>query len=122
MRQGRVVMPMSEQSQSSTWTFWRNAAILKQGLLEASDVTASKDLLVIEDMSEETLPPTTSLTHSIGVAERYHQLGANAFSAVLKGSLADLSSGATKPTLELNCTTWAFSKIQWRWAGQAFQF
>lgn len=99
VRQGRVVMPMSEQSQSATWTVWRNAAILKQGLLEASDVQSSKDLLIIEDMSEETLPSTTSLTHSIGVAERYHQLGHNAFSAVLKGSLADLSSGATKPTL-----------------------
>ena len=89
VRPGRVVMPMQEAGQASTWNFWRKTPVLKQGLLEVADLLAGKDLLQIEDLSEEALPSTTSLTHSVGAAEKYHQLGLSAWSSILKGSLSE---------------------------------
>ena len=102
VRPGRVVMPMQEAGQASTWNFWRNTPVLKQGLLEVADLPAGKDLLQIEDLSEEALPSTTSLTHSANAAEKYHQLGLSAWSSVLKGSLSELSNGTKKPCLVID--------------------
>ena len=99
VRPGRVVMPMQEAGQTSSWNFWRNTPVLKQGLLEAADLLAGKDLLQIEDLSEDALPSTTSLTHSVNAAEKYHQLGLSAWSSILKGGLSELSNGTKKPCL-----------------------
>ena len=102
VRPGRVVMPMLEAGQTSTWNFWRNTPVLKQGLLEAADLLASKDLLQIEDLAEDALPSTTSLTHSASAAEKYHQLGPSAWNSILKGGLTELSNGTKKPCLVID--------------------
>lgn len=99
VRPGRVVMPMLEAGQTSTWNFWRNTPVLKQGLLEATDLLAGKDL---EDLADDALPATTSLTHSVNAAEKYRQLGLSAWSSILKSGLSDLANGTKKPCLVID--------------------
>ena len=99
VRQGRVVFPMVEQAQTASFNFWRSTGILKRGLLDAADVVSGSEFLTIEDVSEESLPPTTSLTHTVNAPEKYQQLGVDACTSVLKGCLGDLSSGCKKPVL-----------------------
>ena len=81
-----------------TWSFWRNAPIMSKGLLEPAVTLNASAMKIIEEIGEDTLPFTTSLTHTTNPAERTCQMGADAFGSLLRGMLGHHSSaGAVKP-------------------------
>ena len=110
IRVGKIVFPVSnnEEEHSATWSFWRNSPILSKGLLEPATALPSSSMKVIEAVGEDTLPSTTSLTHTTNAAERSCQLGAEAYGSLLRGILGQSMSAGTKPVclvLDLNAHT-----------------
>ena len=65
----------------------RGSALLSKGLLAAAEVVAGRELLAIEDIGEDLLPSTTSLTHTQGAAEKVAQM-VDGCTSILSGTLA----------------------------------
>ncbi|CAJ1456543.1 unnamed protein product, partial [Effrenium voratum] len=96
-----------EKPHSKAWQFWRSSALLSKGLLDAAEVVSGKDLVAVEDISDDALPSTTSLTHTQGAAEKVAQVGVDGCTSILRGALSSLT-GAPKPVVlvvDLNAHT-----------------
>ncbi|CAJ1461119.1 unnamed protein product, partial [Effrenium voratum] len=78
-----------------------------KGLLDAAEVVSGKDLVAVEDISDDALPSTTSLTHTQDAAEKVAQVGVDGCTSILRGALSSLT-GAPKPVVlvvDLNAHT-----------------
>ncbi|CAJ1416725.1 unnamed protein product [Effrenium voratum] len=107
IRHGRLMLSMEEKPHSKAWQFWRSSALLSKGLLDAAEVVSGKDLVAVEDISDDALPSTTSLTHTQGAAEKVAQVGVDGCTSILRGALSSLT-GAPKPVVlvvDLNAHT-----------------
>ena len=79
VRNGKVGLPVEDNQFQQTWGFFKGCDILKKGLLDVASMPAAKDLVIVEDVSEEALPATSTLTHgasgSSSPAEKAAQKG-----------------------------------------------
>lgn len=87
---GRFLYPMEDEHMSAVNTKWRSAPLLKKPLVEEATLTHTRDLLVIEDVSPESLPVTTEVATNINPPEKHQQIGVDAGRKMLRGFLQGL--------------------------------
>ena len=88
IRSGRAVLAVDEDKHTAAWNFWRQSLLLSKALLEPAEAVPGAQMRVIEDVSEDSVPSTTSLTHTASAAEKFCQLGIDAYTSLLRGVLA----------------------------------
>ena len=93
VQRGRFLLAMDEEISKSNLNLWKADPLVKKPLVEEAALTPTRDLLIIEDVSEDSLPSTTDLTTSINPPEKHQQIGLDA----AKKLLCSLTAG-----LELN--------------------
>ena len=98
-RHGRLIFPAEDEGHNKVWQEWKACPILAKGLLEEAHCIPTKDIVTIEDVSETSLPSSTSLTHNANAAEKVCQLGKDAYLSLLRGSLQTLGSKSSKPVI-----------------------
>ena len=87
---GRFLLPMDEDSSQDVYNKWRAAPLLKQPLVEEAALTLSRDLLTIEDVAADSLPPSTQLDTYVNPPEKHQQIGVDAGKKLLRGFLQNL--------------------------------
>ena len=94
-RFGKIALPVDDAPFQATWTYWKSSQAFRKGLLDAVQMPAARDLVYVEDIAEEALPATTSLTHGSSSncpAEKACQLGLDAHRGILRGFLQGLNT------------------------------
>ena len=69
---------MDEEIFKNNSSVWRSIGLMRKPLVEDAALVPTKDLLVIEDLNPESLPPTTDITTNINPPEKHQQLGLDA--------------------------------------------
>ena len=87
---------MDEEALGVTWAVFKSTQILNKGLLDEAPVISGKDYLVVEDLSEDALPATTSFDPHQFPAEKCAQIG-KACHSILRGALCGLAG--SKPVV-----------------------
>ena len=87
---GRFLLPMDEDSSQDVYNKWRAAPSLKKPLVEEAALTLSRDLLTIEDVAADSLPPSTQLETYVNPPEKHQQIGVDAGKKLLRGFLQNL--------------------------------
>ena len=82
IRSGRAVLAVDEDKHTAAWNFWRQSLLLSKALLEPAEAVPGAQMRVIEDVSEDSVPSTTSLTHTASAAEKFCQLGIDAYTSL----------------------------------------
>lgn len=90
MQPGRFLLPMDEQMSQAVTEKWRAAPLMTKPLVEESQLTLTRDLLVIEDISPDSLPNTTYLETRVNPPEKHQQIGLDAARKILRGFLHGL--------------------------------
>lgn len=89
---GRFLLPMEESACQSVCEKWRAVPVplMKKPLLEESQLTLTRDMLQIEDVSPDALPATTYMETHVNAPEKHQQIGLDAARKCLRGFLQGL--------------------------------
>ena len=84
---GKILMPASTEDAKASLTVWRRSPIFSRTLLQEADLVPTKEMLVIEDLSETAVPASSDATTHINPPEKVQQIGVTAGQALLRGFL-----------------------------------
>lgn len=96
---GRFMMAMDEDRFKHNMAVWRTVPLMKKPLVEEAILTPTRDLLVIEDVSEDSLPATTDMNTSINPPEKHQQIGVDAARKLLRSLTQGLESNSGRSAL-----------------------
>lgn len=104
---GKILMPASPDDAKSTLTVWRRSPIFSRTLLQEADLVPTKEMLVIEDLSDTAVPASTDATTHINPPEKVQQIGIAAGQSLLRGVLtaSGQDEGERKAHLVVDLTT-----------------
>ena len=82
---GRILLPMCGDMAKATMAKWRKSPVFARSLLDEAELLSTKDMLMIEDLSECAPPATTDPTTHVNPPEKSQQIGVTAGQSILRG-------------------------------------
>ena len=104
----RILVPAEEEKAKKTLNLWKAAPLLKTALTEPAEMLASKDMVAMEDLTEDALPSTTTASLNQSPTERHSQIGPDAASKLLTSVLHGAPEVAAFVVLDLSPRTGDF--------------
>ena len=98
----RILVPADDEKAKKTLNPWKVAPLLKTALTEPAEMLASKDMVVMEDLTEDALPSTTTASLNQSPTERYSQIGQDAASKLLSSLLQGAPEVAAFAVVDLS--------------------
>ena len=84
---GKILLPMDDTASAEVLSKWRSGPLFRKPLCEEAELTPTRALLQMEDVSPEALPTTTNMDTYINPAEKHQQVGPDASKKLLRGFL-----------------------------------
>ena len=81
---GRLLLPGDCDAGKATYLRWRKSPVFARGLLEESELVHTKDMLIVEDLSDVALPHATDPSTHMNPPEKAQQIGPAAGRSLLK--------------------------------------
>jgi hypothetical protein len=100
LQPGRIVYSITEEKMADTAGRWRNGPVFRKPLLEEAELMLTREMEVVEDVSDCALPTTTDLATHINPPEKRQQIGVDAARKILRGFLQGQDFGTPQP----NCS------------------
>ena len=107
----RLCFPHGERGEESVW---RKVPLVRDNrLAHRAHMMSFKQMLVIEDLNDAELPPSTNEDYEPNAADKYNQLGDSTTAAVLDGTVRGLQGMDTFVLVDLGPTTgdWTLSFV-----------
>lgn len=104
---GRFMLSMDDETHKKAMTNFRNVPLMRKPITEEATLLPTRDLVVIEDLSPDSLPNTTDLQTSINPPEKHQQLGVDAARKYLRGITQNLAGNGRFAVfvVDLSCHT-----------------
>lgn len=92
MQPGKILLPMDDTASAAVVAKWRSGPLFRKPLCEEAELTPTRELLQVEDVSPEALPTSTNTDTYINPAEKHQQIGQDAGKKLLRGFLQGMES------------------------------